>query len=88
GFLEWAAGLVFGTFNTSEDEHYHPEIFRGFAEGVNGPSFYGLPFGHNTPSVAIRVGAEVTLSVENGVVSGDFASPDGLSCDKMRVSLM
>lgn len=68
GILEKAAGIVFGTFINGEDERYQPELFREFGQLTKGPAFYGFPFGHSTPSASIRVGAEITLSVQNGEV--------------------
>ena len=63
GILKSLAGIVFGTFSGCPDKHYLPELFREYSAEVPGPSFSGLPFGHDFPSAAFREGQMVTLEV-------------------------
>ena len=63
GILKTLAGLVFGTFSGCPDKQYLPELFREYSAEVPGPSFFGLPFGHDFPSAAFREGQPTTLEV-------------------------
>ena len=66
GILKSLAGLVFGTFSSCKDPEFLPELFREYSSCQSGPSFYGLPFGHEFPAAAIRIGVETEISVGEG----------------------
>ncbi len=61
GILKRLAGLVLGQFSQGEDAHFLPEIFQEAAQWIPGPVLSQYPLGHQHPSLACPVGAQVTL---------------------------
>ena len=66
--LQKLAGLLFGQFTNGEHPELLPELFRYYAQFVNGPVVSGLPVGHGKPVTSIRFGAVITvMATENEV---------------------
>ena len=61
GVLKRLAGLMFGQFIGGEDAEYLPGLFREIAAQIQGPVVAGVPFGHDWPSMSIRVGGEIEV---------------------------
>lgn len=61
GSLRRVAGLVFGQFTRTEDEHWLPAVLADFAARIAGPVAAGLAFGHAFPSVSLPVGTPARL---------------------------
>jgi muramoyltetrapeptide carboxypeptidase len=61
GALRGVAGLVFGQFTRTEDEHWLPAVLADFAARIDGPVATGLAFGHAFPSCCLPLGVPARL---------------------------
>ncbi len=62
GILGQVAGVVFAQFTDCGEPDIRRELFREFAERVDGPVLHGLAFGHEIPSLSFVCGEEGAIA--------------------------
>lgn len=62
GVFDKCAGVIFGGFRKCGGHKTRENLFRNFAEYINGPVLYGFPFGHFLPMAAIRFGTRMSIT--------------------------